>query len=99
MHERGRAADQTATPGLVDHRGNCCNLEVLILVSGYRVLIWETHPSDDARVSVPEYGSLDSGSLVCHCFNRRGVVFRVFYYSPNNMMGRDACPFVLSKDE
>lgn len=74
-------------------------LELSILVSGYRVLVWEQHPSDDAQVSGPDYGQLGSEALVCRYFNGRGIVLRVFWYSSNNMMGRDACPFLLGKDE
>lgn len=74
-------------------------LEVAVLVSGQRVLVWQQRPTDNAPVSMPDYGRLDSSSIVCHYFNGRGFVFRVYWYSPNNFMGRDSCPFLIGDDD
>lgn len=68
-----------------------------LLVSGTRVLIHERHVSPGESYTVPEWGDLGAAQqaqLACRYWTGRGVVLRVLWYSPNNIMGRDQCPFV-----
>jgi len=70
---------------------------VALLVSGYRVLMWEQRVEAGESVTVEGYGDLSSNkaaSLVCRYFTGRSVLSRVYWYAPNNFMGRDSCPFL-----
>lgn len=71
---------------------------VLILVTDSRVLIWQTKVEPGQSYYAAEYGDLGrdgQASLVGRYFNGRGIITRVFWYSSNNMLGRDSCPFIL----
>lgn len=71
---------------------------LLLLVTDTRVLVWEKRVRPGDHYVVPEYGDLASerdASLVGYYFNGRGLVTRVYRYAPNNILGRDACPFIL----
>lgn len=65
--------------------------ELTLLVGDFRVLVWQTHN----RARDLGYGQ---DTLSCHYFNGRGFVGGNeggdYWYSPNNIMGRDSCPFV-----
>ena len=76
--------------------------EVTLVVSGKRVLISQMKVDPGQRVVVEGYGDVgraEEASLVCRYFTGRRTVSRVFWYSPNNMLGRDECSFLLSRDE
>lgn len=76
-------------------------ISLTLLLTGYRVLIWETKVEPGQAYSVEGWGELGSNtqaSLVCRYFTGRGVVSNVMWYSPNNIMGRDSCPFLDKQD-
>ena len=67
-----------------------------ILVTGTRVLVGETKVNPGMSYVVEDYGDLGTNgqsSLVCRYFNGRKILVSVFWYSSNNIMGRDSCPF------
>jgi hypothetical protein len=75
---------------------------LLIVVSDTRVLISGTRVEPGQSFVVPEWGDLgkaQASQLYCRYFNGRGIVARALWYSPNNFMGRDSCPFLLRGDE
>lgn len=74
--------------------------ELALLVTGRRLLIYEHRVEPGETYSVAEYGDLgksSQASLYCRYFTGRDVLERVFWYSPNNMFGRDSCPFLASE--
>ncbi len=76
-------------------------IAIALLVTGKRVLVSEVKVNPGDNYSVPDYGNLGEGksaSLVCRYFTGRSVLIRVFWYSPNNIMGKDECPFILDRD-
>jgi hypothetical protein len=76
--------------------------DVLLLLSGRRLLISERRLSAGENVQVRGFGDMKSAtqdSLVCTYFTGRSKVVRMFWYSANNMFGRDECPFVLGPDD
>lgn len=69
-----------------------------LLLSGKRVLISEDLVRPGEVYVVPGFGNVGEGkaeSLVCGYFTGRSVVKKVFWYSPNNVLGKDGCPFIL----
>ena len=66
---------------------------IALLVTNSRMLIWETRIATNETVQVEDYGEV-SNSLVCRYFTGRSIVTKVFYFAPNNFMGRDSCPFI-----
>ena len=50
----------------------------------------ESYPSSVSK----DYGAVNEGeaSLVCGYFTGLAVVHTVFWYSPNNILGKDSCP-------
>ena len=76
--------------------------DVLLLVSGRRLLISERRIRVGENVEVQGYGDTKGStqdSLVCTYFTGRSKVVRMFWYSANNMFGRDECPFILGPDD
>jgi hypothetical protein len=70
----------------------------LLLVTDTRVLISETKVDPGQTFVVAEWGDLGKAGqsqLYCKYTNGRRPVGRVLWYSPNNVMGADACPFLL----
>jgi hypothetical protein len=70
-----------------------------LLVSGKRVLINEVKVNPGDHYVVEEHGDLGastSATLVCRYFTGRSVLVSVFWYSSNNIMGKDQCPFIAS---
>jgi hypothetical protein len=68
-----------------------------ILITDSRVLIGETKIEPGRDYLVEGYGNLGEGnhaSLVCRYFTGRKTLTTVFWYAPNNIMGKDACPFI-----
>lgn len=69
-----------------------------LLVSGRRVLIWETKVTPGDRYVISEYGDLGAAqqaSLVCRYYTGRSVLTSVHWYSSNGLMGKDQCPFLV----
>jgi hypothetical protein len=74
-------------------------IEVSLLVSGRRLLIHERKVEPGEEHIVPDYGNIGEGaqaSLACRYFTGRSTTIRVFWYAPNNMFGKDQCPFLLN---
>lgn len=74
----------------------------VLLVSGKRVLVWETRVELGDYYVLAEYGNLgaaDNAQLVCRYFTGRSVLTSVYWYSPNNLMGKDQCPFAVDERE
>ena len=69
-------------------------LEVVLLFGGKRILVHETRGG-----YVEGYGETKKNMLVCKYFTGRSFVTTVFHWSPNNMMGRDSCPFWISPQD
>lgn len=69
-------------------------LELTLLISGSRVLVWErrVQPGEDPRVD--GYGPASGTQLVCTHFDGRALRTSVYWHSPNNFLGRDSCPFI-----
>lgn len=68
-----------------------------LLLSGKRVLILEHRINPGETYVVSDHGNLGDSkqaSLVCRYFTGRSIVTTVLWYSPNNVLGRDQCPFV-----
>jgi hypothetical protein len=71
--------------------------EVSLLVSGYRLLVGEKLVKVGEYYQVEDYGNLggaEQASLACRYFTGRGFKTMVFWYSADNVLGRDSCPFV-----
>ena len=73
--------------------------DALVLISGRRLLISERRVHAGENVQVQGYGNVSGETLVCKYFTGRSTVIRVFFYSANNMMGRDECPFILGPND
>jgi len=81
--------------------GIAISVWLLILVTDTKVLVWQTKINPGDSYHHEDYGDLGKNkqaSLVGYYFNGRGIVSRVYWYSPNNMLGRDSCPFLLWRD-
>jgi hypothetical protein len=73
---------------------------LFLLISGKRVLISETKVEPGQEYVLPEHGNLGSAqqaSLVCKYFTGRSVRISVLWYSSNNIMGKDQCPFLVQE--
>jgi len=76
-------------------------LVVALLVTGSRVLVWETRVNPGQNYVVGAWGDLGGATqsqLVCRYFTGRSLRTNVLWYSPNNVMGRDQCPFLVRND-
>ncbi len=68
-----------------------------ILVTDTRVLLTETKVARGQSFVVEDHGDLgdkSQSSIVCKYFNGRGTLQTVYWYSSNNFMGKDSCPFI-----
>lgn len=68
-----------------------------LLLSGKRVLVYEHRVNPGETYDVPDHGNLGESkqaTLVCRYFAGRSILTTVLWYSPNNVLGRDQCPFV-----
>lgn len=74
-----------------------------ILIFDNRILISETRIKAGQDIDVEEYGNLKNNvqdTLVCRYFNGRKLLNVVYWYAPNNFMGRDSCKlFIFSEDK
>ena len=76
--------------------------EAALLLTGYRLLLSQKRVDPGQVFIVKDYGNLgdnNQSSLVCRYFTGRGTVVKVFWYSPNNLFGKDDCPFLLPPAE
>lgn len=72
-------------------------ISLLLLASGKRILVYEKKVNPGESYIVPEHGNLgeaQQASLVCRYFTGRSVLTSVLWYSPNNILGKDQCPFI-----
>ncbi len=70
----------------------------IVLVTDTKVLLWQTKVKKGQYYYVEEHGDLgksNQSTLVGRYFNGRGIITKVFWYSSNNIFGRDSCPFIL----
>jgi hypothetical protein len=68
-----------------------------LVVTDTRVLVGETLVRPGQVYVAEDHGDLGSShqkTLVCRYFNGRRILTTVLWYSSNNIMGRDSCPFV-----
>jgi hypothetical protein len=68
-----------------------------LLLTDTGVLVAEIRVEPGQEFVVEDYGNLKESkqaSLVCSYFNGSKVLRTVFWYAPNNIMGRDSCPFL-----
>jgi hypothetical protein len=72
-------------------------LEILVLITGTRVLTSERRIEPGEHFEVPGFGNVGAAkqaTLVCRYFNGRMVRPNVYWYSPNDMMGKSTCPVI-----
>lgn len=72
-----------------------------LLLTGNRVLVWEKKVELGETFVVEGHGDLGGNSqatLVCWYFTGRSVITNVFWYAPDNFLGRDSCPFLDRQD-
>ena len=76
-------------------------LDLLLLISGHRVRLRELFIQPGHRVQVVGYGEVYGmqTSIACTYWTGRSLRTQVYWYSPNNIMGRDECPFVTRQVE
>jgi|GEM_PF-1615063 hypothetical protein len=76
-------------------------ISLLLLVSGHRLLIWETKVEPGNTYILAEWGNLgeaQQAQLVCRYFTGRSIKPIVYWHSPNGIMGKDQCPFVVGDE-
>jgi hypothetical protein len=74
---------------------------LVLLLTGKRILVFERLVQPGETYVVQDWGDLGAGStaaLVCRYFTGRSIKTQVFWYSPNNIFGKDQCPFVDNQD-
>lgn len=80
----------------------CLLVEGFLFFTGWRLLLTETRSTPGQVLVVEGFGDLGVMSepkLVCKFFNGRRVLMRVYHFSPNAILGRDACPVWLGPEE
>ncbi len=69
-----------------------------VLITDTKLLVSEARVRVGEKYFISDYGNLGDSkqdSLVCKYFNGRKFIIKVFWYSPNNIFGKDGCPFLL----
>lgn len=69
-----------------------------LLFTGTGVLVSQTKVEPGQRYLVKGFGDVGDAKHAClvgRYFNGRGIESRVFWYSPNGILGKSACPFLL----
>lgn len=75
-------------------------LDLLLMMSGHRILVQEQRLAAGEMTRVAGWGTVfGPDNLVCRYFTGRSVQARVYAFSPNNLMGRDECPFTLGPED
>lgn len=88
----------TATRRVLAGVAALCAAPLVLLVFDLRVLVSETKVNPGDAFVTADYGDVGKAaqsSLVCRYFTGRSIVTRVVWYSPNNILGRDQCEFVV----
>lgn len=78
------------------------SFESALILTGKRILIHQDLVQPGTNYIVPDYGNLKKNgqaSLVCRYFTGRRINNDVLWYSPNNAMGKDECPFFSQQEE
>jgi len=78
------------------------SFESALLLTGKRILISQELVRPGTDYFVPDYGNLKNNgqaSLVCRYFTGRHLTNEVLWYSSNNVMGKDECPFLSQQEE
>ena len=76
-------------------------VSIILLVSGKLVLVSEIKVNPGENYIVLDYGNLGDNkqaSLACKYFSGRSILTKVFWYSPNNFLGKDECPFIYDRN-
>ena len=71
---------------------------LLLLLTNTKVLFWEKKILPGQTYHLEDHGNLGDSTqstLVGFYFTGRKIIHRVYWYSPNNIFGRDSCPFLL----
>lgn len=70
--------------------------DIALLVSGQRLLIWERHVAAGEPGQVEGFKGHRAAApgIECWYFTGRSIRSRAYWYSPNNVMGKDECPFL-----
>ena len=73
-------------------------LEFHLIVFDRRVLLHQrtVYPGEHYEAGAwGDLGRSEQASMACTYFTGRGLALNVFWYSPDNILGRDQCPFLL----
>lgn len=73
-----------------------------LLISGKKVLVQEHLVKPGGSFMVIGHGDLGKSkdaSLVCKYFTGRSFKIRVYWYSTNNLFGKEECPFLIAEDD
>ena len=73
-------------------------LWIVVLLSNTKILLSEKKIESGEYYYVEGWdnvGDASQASLVCTYFNGRKIIKKVFWYAPNNFMGRDSCSFII----
>ena len=76
-------------------------VSLILLLSGRRVLVWEVKVNPGDHYVVPEYGNLGAAynaRLVCRYYTGRSILTSVYEYSPNEVLGKAQCPFIVAEE-
>lgn len=68
-----------------------------LLLTGTRLLVSKIKVEPGQEYVIEGHGNLgenNQSSLVCKYFNGHKILNTVYWYAPNNIMGRDSCPFI-----
>lgn len=69
-----------------------------LLLTGTRVLVSQTKVPPGQHYVVEGFGNVGDGTQAClvgRYFNGFGFESRVFWYSPNGILGKSTCPVLL----
>lgn len=74
--------------------------DVALIVTDRGVLIREHRVKAGESYVVEDLGDLGAGgdTLYCRYFTGRAVAGIAYWYSPNNIIGRRACPFMMARE-
>jgi hypothetical protein len=70
-------------------------LELTLLFGGFRILLSEQRIPKGEVIPVESHDTAGQDVLVCSYFDGRAIRRSVFWYSANNVMGRDSCRFFI----
>ena len=73
-------------------------LWIFLLISDNRILVSETKVEPGQSYILSDWGNVgeaEQASLVCRYFTGRSITVKVYWYSANNFLGKDQCPFII----